>query len=91
MELRMSWVGHVACMGKSRGACGVLVGKLEGKRPLARTWHSWENNAEMVLKVIRWEGMEWIGLSWGSGKRLADVITLTLSRLTTYIYDVPHS
>lgn len=68
MELRMRWVGHGACMGESRGAYGVLVGKLEGKRLLARTWHSWENNVEMVLKEIRWEGTEWIDLSRGSGK-----------------------
>jgi len=64
----MRWVGHVACMGESRGVCCVLVGKLEGKRPFVRTWPSSENNVEMVLKEIRWEGMEWIDLSWGSGK-----------------------
>jgi hypothetical protein len=28
--------GHVACMGKGRGAYGVLVGRPEGKRPLGR-------------------------------------------------------
>jgi hypothetical protein len=29
---RMRWVGHTACMGKSRGVCRVVVGKPEGKR-----------------------------------------------------------
>ena len=76
MELKVGWVEHVACMGEGRGACGGLVGKLEGKRPLARTWHRWENNVEVVLKEIRWEGMEWIDLSWGSGKWLAHVIAV---------------
>jgi hypothetical protein len=66
MGLRMIWVGHVACM-ERRSACGVLVGKVEGKRPLARTWHSWENNVEMFRKEIMLGGMEWIDLSWGSG------------------------
>jgi len=33
---RMSWVGHVACMGERRGEYRVLVGKPEGKRPLGR-------------------------------------------------------
>jgi hypothetical protein len=33
---RMRWAGHVACMGEERGAYRVLVGKLEGKRPLVR-------------------------------------------------------
>ena len=28
------WAGHVARMGEERGACRVLVGKQEGKRPL---------------------------------------------------------
>ena len=33
---RMSWVGHEARMGERRGVYRVLVGKLEGKRPLGR-------------------------------------------------------
>jgi len=33
---RMRWAGHVARMGEERGAYRVLVGKLEGKRPLGR-------------------------------------------------------
>ncbi|KAJ4446884.1 hypothetical protein ANN_13584 [Periplaneta americana] len=31
---RLRWAGHVAHMGESRNAYGVLVGRLEGKRPL---------------------------------------------------------
>jgi hypothetical protein len=31
---RMRLVGHVACMRERKGACTVLVGKPEGKRPL---------------------------------------------------------
>jgi hypothetical protein len=33
---RVRWVRHVARMGKRRGVYRVLVGKLEGKRPLGR-------------------------------------------------------
>jgi len=33
---RMRWTGHVARMGEERGVYRVLVGKLEGKRPLGR-------------------------------------------------------
>jgi len=36
-SIRMSWAGHVARMGESRGVYWVLVGKLEGKSPLGRT------------------------------------------------------
>jgi hypothetical protein len=33
---RMRWAGHVACMGEKRGAYRILVGRPEGRRPLAR-------------------------------------------------------
>jgi hypothetical protein len=33
---RMRWAGHVARMEERRGVYMVLVGKLEGKRPLGR-------------------------------------------------------
>ena len=36
---RMSWAVHVARMGGRRGVYRVSVGKLEGKKPLRRTWH----------------------------------------------------
>jgi hypothetical protein len=35
----MRWVGHLACMGKGRSVCRVLVGKPAGKRPLGRPRH----------------------------------------------------
>jgi hypothetical protein len=33
---RVMWAGHVARMGEGRGVYRILVGKPEGKRPLAR-------------------------------------------------------
>jgi len=33
---KIKWAGHVALMGDRRGIHRVLVGKLEGKRPLRR-------------------------------------------------------
>jgi len=46
----MRWAGHVACVGvKRRGAYRVLVGKPEGKRPLGRPRHMWEDNIKMDL------------------------------------------
>ena len=38
---RMRWAGHVARMGEERGVYRVLVGKLEGKRPLGRPRRRW--------------------------------------------------
>ena len=36
---RMGWAGRVACMGDRRGACRILLGRHEGKRPLRRPTH----------------------------------------------------
>jgi hypothetical protein len=34
------------------GMCRVLVWKLEGKRPLGRTKHRWEDNIKMDLQEL---------------------------------------
>jgi len=41
---RMSWVGHVACMGR-RGLYRVLMGKCEGSPR-----HKWEDNIKMDIE-----------------------------------------
>jgi hypothetical protein len=48
----MRWAGHVACRGKGRGVYSVLVGRPEGKRPLGRPRHRWEDNIKMGLRDI---------------------------------------
>jgi hypothetical protein len=60
---RICWAGHVARKGVKRNACRILVGKPEGKRPLGRTRHGWEDNIKMDLKGIGWGGMDWIDLA----------------------------
>ena len=47
---RMRWAGYVARMGEDRGVHTVLVGKPEGKRPLGRPRHRWEDNIKMDLQ-----------------------------------------
>jgi hypothetical protein len=39
-----------------------LVGKSEGKRPLRRFRHRWEDNIRMDRREIGWEGVDWIHL-----------------------------
>jgi hypothetical protein len=46
---RMRWAGHVAPMGEGKGAYRVLVGRPEGRRPLGRPRHGWEDNIKMDL------------------------------------------
>jgi len=59
---RMRWAGHVARMAARRGAYRVLVGKPEGKRPLGRPRHRWEDNIKMDHQEVGCEGMDWIEL-----------------------------
>jgi len=49
---RMRWTGHVAHMGEEKGVYRVLVGKLEGKRPLGRPRHRWVDNIRMDLQEV---------------------------------------
>jgi hypothetical protein len=42
-----------------------MVGKLEGRRPLERIRHKWEDNIKMDLREVEWESMRWIGLFQG--------------------------
>jgi hypothetical protein len=49
-------------MGETRNTCNILVGKLEGKRQLGRPRRRWVNNIKMDLRVIEWNGMDWIEL-----------------------------
>jgi hypothetical protein len=51
-------------MGQGRNVYRVLVGKPEGKRPLERPRHRWEDGMKMDLEEIGWGGgVEWIQLA----------------------------
>jgi hypothetical protein len=60
---RMRWAGHVAHMGEGRGAYRDLVGRPEGKRPLGRPRHRWEDNIKRDLGEIGINGANWIWLA----------------------------
>jgi hypothetical protein len=49
-------------MGEGRKVYRLLVGKPEGKRPLERTRHRWEDGTWMNLREIGW-GV-WSGFTW---------------------------
>jgi hypothetical protein len=55
---RMSWEGCVAYMRERRGPYRVLVGMSEGKRPLGRQRHRWEDNIKMGLQEVGCRGMD---------------------------------
>jgi hypothetical protein len=47
-------------MGEGKGMYRVLVGKPEGKRPLARPRSRWEDNIKVGLQEVECGGMDWI-------------------------------
>ena len=59
---RMRWSGHVARMGERRGVYRVLVGKLEGKRPLGRPRRRLVDNIKIDLQEVGCGVMDWIEL-----------------------------
>jgi hypothetical protein len=62
---RMRWAGHVAWMREGRGVYRVLVGRPEGKRPLGRPNHRYEDNIKMDLRGRGIDGANWIQLAQG--------------------------
>ena len=53
----------MAHMVEERGAYRVLVGKLEGKRPLGRPRRRWVDNIRMDFQEVGYGYMDWIGLA----------------------------
>jgi hypothetical protein len=72
---RMRWVGHVACLGEVRAAYN-LVGRPEGRRPLGRPRHRWEDNIKMDLREIGFGDVDWIHLAQDRDRWLALVNTV---------------
>ena len=54
---------YVARMGEKRGLYKVMVGKPDGKRPLGRPRHRWENSIKMDLHEVVCGGLDWIELA----------------------------
>jgi hypothetical protein len=46
-----------------RNVLKVLMGKPDGKRPLGRPRHRWEDGIRMGLREIGWGSVEWIQLA----------------------------
>jgi hypothetical protein len=67
---RLRWAAHVARMGDRRGAYRALVGKPEGRRPLERPRHRWEDNIKMDQREVglgAWTGSIWLRIGTGGG------------------------
>ena len=56
--------GASSAYGGEESICRILVGKPEGKRPLGRPRHRWEDNINMDLQEVGcgvWTGLSWLG------------------------------
>jgi len=68
---RMRWAGHVVHMGEEKEVYRVLVGKLEGRRPLERPRRRWVDNIRMISRrcdVGIWTGLGWPRIETGGGR-----------------------
>jgi hypothetical protein len=46
----MRWTGYVAQMAEKKNAYRILVGKIDGQRPLGRPKCRWVDNIKMYLR-----------------------------------------
>jgi len=72
----MRWAGQVACMEERRGVYMILVRKPEGKRPLGRPRHRWDDDINMDLQEVGCGGMDWIDLAQDRDRWWALVIVV---------------
>jgi len=66
----MRWAGHVAHIGEYRGVYWVVVEKPEGKRPLGRPRHRWEEILKCIFRkwdVGLWTRSIWLRIGTGGG------------------------
>jgi hypothetical protein len=62
IEQRKMGGASSTCVGR-RGTYLVLVGKLEGRRPLGRPRRRWEDSIKMHLQEFGWGDIDWIDLA----------------------------
>jgi hypothetical protein len=55
---RMKLAGHIARIGEKRNAYMILMGYLDGNRPLGRERHRWVDNIKMGLRDMVRGGMD---------------------------------
>jgi hypothetical protein len=57
------------------------VGMLEGKRPLGRPRRRWVDNIKIDLRVIGWDGVDWIDMAQDRDQWKALVYTVLNRRV----------
>jgi hypothetical protein len=73
---RMRWAGNVTRMAGIEECTGCWWGRPEGKRPLGRPRHRWEDNIKMDLQEVGGDGVDWLELAQDMDRWRALVGTL---------------
>jgi hypothetical protein len=66
-------------MGERRGAYRTLVGRSDGRRPLGRPRHRWEDNIKMDVQEAGKGGMDQIDLAHGRDRWWWTVVNSVMS------------
>jgi hypothetical protein len=53
-------MGHLACITETKNVSKILIGEPEDKRQSGRPRLRWEDSIKLDLKIIGWEGEDWI-------------------------------
>jgi hypothetical protein len=64
---RNFWAGHVARTWEIISIYKILVGKSEGKRPLEKFRHRFEDNINIDFRDRVWSGSNWLKLMLSGG------------------------
>ena len=62
-QIEKKELGAYSTHGGKRGANKVFIGTPEGKRPLGRPRHRWDDNIKMDLQEVVCGSMDWIKLA----------------------------
>jgi hypothetical protein len=62
---RMRLAGHIARMGAKKNVYRLLVGKLEGMRPLERSRCRWVDTNKLNVGEMGEDCVDWSGSGWG--------------------------
>jgi len=68
--------GACSTQDRNKKCIKILVVKPEGRRPLGRSGHRWEDNIRMDLREIGCEGVDWMHLAEGRDQWQALVKTV---------------
>jgi hypothetical protein len=73
---RFICVGHVSRMEATRNTFKILVREPEGKTPIGRLRHRWEDNIKINLQEVGFEDADWIHLAENKSRWRALVSTV---------------